>query len=86
MTKFIEITAEVWSGFDGTIRSESICYINIDLIKYYHQAGDEKTKVVFGEGTDNFIIVTYDIGEFSELVEKAGGQIVCDMSDGLINS
>ena len=76
MAKFIEITAEVWSGLDGSIRSESICYINIDLIKYYHQAGDEKTKVVFGEGVDNFIIVMDYVGEVTELIESAGGEII----------
>ena len=75
MTKFIEITAEVWRGLDGTIGSERICYINVDLIKYYHTERKDKTKVVFGEGTDNFIVVICDLKKFSKLVEKASGSI-----------
>lgn len=74
MNKFIEVTAEVWSQFD-TIRSDSICYINVDLIKYYHPVEKVKIKVVFGEGTDNFIIVRCDLKKFSKLVEKASGSI-----------
>ena len=82
MAKFIEVTAEVWEGSDASSRKWSIAYINVDHIKYYHPLGTEKTKVVLGNGADNFIVVLYYVHDFRELVELAGGDTVILFTEG----